>query len=236
MSLTKIDNQATSVVNGDETLTDTSKIEMNRQTQEAPITVEAAPDARPNFFDEVYGVPCRIGAFVAQTSDTSGLIGARLNWTTFSTCNPVARLFADYRFARFDIDVTLSFTGNPMASGTYLAAIMPEYNQIPNTCNVLGNNFTPTSWLRKLIALPHTLIQVNRNTAFRWRIPFSLLPGISFLERPHNSGPLGKSGHCVPSSFCHPNWRPIFDLWRSLHVPCQYQCFRADTFVNPRLR
>lgn len=82
----------------------------------------------------------------------------------------VRRIFADYRFARFDVEYTVSVTGNAAASGTLIGVVRPSKPLFPIQ-QVYGSSVI-TSPLAMAFALPHSLMQASANAVYKFRLPF----------------------------------------------------------------
>jgi len=149
-----------------------SQIRTSMQTQVAS-TVTELTTLRADLVSEIYSVPMYIGQYTFATTDLPGAgvaIGANV---PFANAN-VARLFRDFRYASFDIRWTINVTGNPFASGIFIAASRPYDAPVPGGYLVTtGLSGAPNSRVNAIISLDHVVVDMSIDGVYTIDTPWS---------------------------------------------------------------
>lgn len=97
---------------------------MNDQSQITADTLAMTivPKHFTSKYDSLYGTPMFVKQIPITPAISSGTIVNSVSWSDIRANANVARLFRDYRYASFDIKLTVNITGNIMSTGTFLGA------------------------------------------------------------------------------------------------------------------
>lgn len=144
------------------------------QTQVAAEIVELT-NLKQDRFDEHYSTPMYMGQFGFNTTHGVNDVFALLDSKSIYPNNNFKRMFIDKRFASYDIRFTINITGNPMATGLVVFAIIPDYPNLPT--NAASQDpariiLPYTKLLTRCLALDHLLIDVSVDGVYTIDMPY----------------------------------------------------------------
>lgn len=144
------------------------------QTQVAPNLLEKCTLATATTMMP-YSAPAYLGQSTFGTTNVIGDIP--IFYESRDVCNrqPVAKLFADHRFTRFDIRFTVNVTGNPFATGMLAFACLPYKANIPGGVESQDglNAVTWTDYYDRVVSMNHVLADVSQDGVYTLDLPYT---------------------------------------------------------------
>jgi len=199
------ESAATNDVNvGAATDSHTFKLDANQAEATVPVVintnVDTAPNRKLNDLDIAYGNKMYAGQLQFTTQAPGALVGT-LAWSNVVNDNNIKRLFTTYKYARFDLEVTMANVGNVMNTGHMIAAARPAPCQVPSSYpwSVPSSvAYSPVSALDSLVSLDHCLINASKRATYKMTIKYS-----HFAEwiTAYNYTTIPNWGHVIVAAF-----------------------------------
>jgi hypothetical protein len=164
---------------GDES-NQSSNTGVSHQTKTS-LQTQVAPDLNedillPNYVEtKPYSNPMYVGQFpFASTRVVGDSIAYITNDQLFAN-NNFKRLFADFRFAKYDIRYTINITGNVAATGLLMAATIPIPQHPPGTIGAQDPTTIPvwTNNYDRVLASNHVILDISQDVVCKLDASFT---------------------------------------------------------------